>query len=1582
MAAIKTTVRVPEFDRENIQMYLDELTMWAMVTEVEKKKQGPLVWMSLPKNDPSNIKQFINDSIGVTDLSKDDGIDKLIEAMKKAFQEEGEIEAFSKWKEFDKVKRKEEEVRTFVNRFNTAYNAISRKQITIPPGTRSFILVQKASISEKLERLVIHKVDFTKDDCYEEVSKSLIRIMGDSKKVTSDLGEEVCVAEQVEERVNEVMAGMSGRWGKKLGGKRTGGKVGAGGATGDKIKKPLNKKDEDGNRLRCKNCKSIRHMKEICKDKQKEDNKAGSNGEILRCISCDSKKHLLPQCPHSWENMVNFVESDSSGSEDSFFSMAGTDAIDDAVFYSSKEKNMLGGFGWNVAIIDTGCNKSVAGREWSKEYLAALGDEDRSRVVIKDVPEGQKFRFGGGKVFAAEKEIRAPVMIGTNRYYLRWHVVEAPIPLLWGKESMKKAGVLLDLPKDRARVKGEWMELTTAEGSHYGIDLLPRTESTRKFETLVAEGDGEDDYRDSDQEDKEVAVKENKKRTGRNRNLLPEGEHKLFLKMRHIHRQLGHPCKRVWTQMLKEAGLWSKDTSKSVDRIHEECGICKQYSNTPSNPVVSMMSASEPGKVVAVDLKEKKLQDYKYIFYGIDVFSKLMFGSLIKTKQTSEIVREFLVKYVQGGGMMPDRLWSDCGGEFNSYMMKDLCENLNIEIATGPGYTPTSNAVVERHHAVVDRILEKMMEEKPEMDPQEALGWALHAHNSYPGTYGWSPFQLTYGRNPRLPGVGGDRLPALTGTVTEVVAGHINNLLSAQRNYREAVNLKKIKTALAHKIRSTEKEFKNGEKVYFKRENLKQGNRNKWSGPATVIGKHNNMYYISHQSSLLRISPQRLIGVPDAENITNSEEIDQEGSEKQVTFPNPEDHMDFEREQLEIEVGEEDPDNEGNRDDNQDEFESAEENDLDEGENGEENDNPDEGENDAGDGNYNEGDNTEQNEENEGGIVREDEEGGEQVDPEEEEAGEETSTKMTEVQKMMRNKVMVEGEPGRAPKAGDTIQYLNKDVGWEKVTVSSRYFRRSGYVNVENSDGDKFGVDLATGSWKYDVLAAEGIQDTFVTFIPEARWGEIECLEAKKKEISMWEKFGVVENIEDTDQEPRILTKWIVTEKTDDGGENRVKARLVVLGNMEEGLPSIQTQSPTCGKDTVRLLLTVAASYGWEAVMIDLTNAYFQAELSKREGGLYLVPPSDIKDDGMIWRVKGNLYGLRDGAANLRKKAIKHLKQIGGVQSETDPCLIIFKKQGETQGAATIWVDDYFVVGTQEIRQFVQKKIQEEFTVGRIVKDSFKYLGIKMEVRKDGGFQQHQKEYIDILEEVEIPIKNTKDNLDEHGLTILRHGTGKLNWAAQGTRPELCFRVAELSTHFKNGSVSHLKMINKCIKDVQSNSVVVQYPKLKNELVIVGFCDAALHNMDDKVSSGGGYIIFIADKELRSAPVSWTSTKIKRVVRSSLAAEALIAVECADAMYYIKAMIREILTMEVKMVLITDSNNLVESLKSPHPVQEKRLRVDMAALKKDVTEGVIEIKHCIGSKQVADVLTKNGVSAELVRKVLNQGSLKGVVEGL
>ena len=95
----------------------------------------------MSKTTPSKIKQFINHSIGVEDFNKDDRITKYNE---EGFKDENEIESFMIWKKFDKVRRKEgEEVRNFVNKFNTAYNAFLKKYVAIPPSTRLFILVQR-----------------------------------------------------------------------------------------------------------------------------------------------------------------------------------------------------------------------------------------------------------------------------------------------------------------------------------------------------------------------------------------------------------------------------------------------------------------------------------------------------------------------------------------------------------------------------------------------------------------------------------------------------------------------------------------------------------------------------------------------------------------------------------------------------------------------------------------------------------------------------------------------------------------------------------------------------------------------------------------------------------------------------------------------------------------------------------------------------------------------------------------------------------------------------------------------------------------------------------------------------------------------------------------------------------------------------------------------------------------------------------------------------------------------------------------------------------------------------------------------
>ena len=163
----------------------------------------------------------------------------------------------------------------------------------------------------------------------------------------------------------------------------------------------------------------------------------------------------------------------------------------------------------------------------------------------------------------------------------------------------------------------------------------------------------------------------------------------------------------------------------------------------------------------------------------------------------------------------------------------------------------------------------------------------------------------------------------------------------------------------------------------------------------------------------------------------------------------------------------------------------------------------------------------------------------------------------------MKNMVESVGAPNRIPKAGDNIQYLKDDGTWCSAQITSKYSKSSGWMNVKEDDGHKRSVDLSSGAWKYDVIIAEIVHETFVTFIPPDEWGNEECLQAKRKELAMWEKFGVVKEVPDNEQYQKIKTKWILVEKEDtvNPTKRKVKARLVVLGNMETTLPSIQTHS-------------------------------------------------------------------------------------------------------------------------------------------------------------------------------------------------------------------------------------------------------------------------------------------------------------------------------------------------------------------------------------------------------------------------------------
>ena len=82
------------------------------------------------------------------------------------------------------------------------------------------------------------------------------------------------------------------------------------------------------------------------------------------------------------------------------------------------------------------------------------------------------------------------------------------------------------------------------------------------------------------------------------------------------------------------------------------------------------------------------------------------------------------------------------------------------------------------------------------------IAWAVNAKNSMSNVFGYSPHQLVFGANPKVPSILTDQTPALEGvTSTQIIADHLNALTAARKAFVEAESSGKIKRALARKTR-------------------------------------------------------------------------------------------------------------------------------------------------------------------------------------------------------------------------------------------------------------------------------------------------------------------------------------------------------------------------------------------------------------------------------------------------------------------------------------------------------------------------------------------------------------------------------------------------------------------------------------------------------------------------------------------------------------------------------------------------------------------------------------------------------------
>ena len=223
---------------------------------------------------------------------------------------------------------------------------------------------------------------------------------------------------------------------------------------------------------------------------------------------------------------------------------------------------------FNCAILDSACSSTVCGEDWINCYMETLNDKQKQNVKI--FPSKTWFKFGDGVKLQSLKKIRIPCEIAGTRCHIDTDVVACDIPLLFGKPSMKRAEMTLDMVNDTATIFDRKVHLDSTPSGHYFIPLS-FTKSPKYLENiLLAMGDTTEE---------------------KNKDLLK------------LHRQYSHPSVRRLKLLLKDANFEDKESFKLIEEITDNCDLCKKYRRTPSRPVTCIPLAREFNEVVAIDLK-------------------------------------------------------------------------------------------------------------------------------------------------------------------------------------------------------------------------------------------------------------------------------------------------------------------------------------------------------------------------------------------------------------------------------------------------------------------------------------------------------------------------------------------------------------------------------------------------------------------------------------------------------------------------------------------------------------------------------------------------------------------------------------------------------------------------------------------------------------------------------------------------------------------------------------------------------------------------------------------------------------------
>ena len=429
----------------DFEHWIHEIEMRQLVTDLNKEKQGPVLYLSLsPK-----VRQACA-SLTKEELNKENGMELLIAKLRELYAVSKDQAMFTAYEQFETFQRLSSiNITEYVNQFEQLNCKLKSFKIDLPSPVLAYQLLKNANLPKSkrdLARATIRELKY--EDMKRQIKAIYDTCTSDDK--TPETPEDIVVESEAtffSRNHNLRDNRYRGRGGYRTQNRQNEQHYNRSSQSdsGRQNERNYNRSSQSdrGNR----SYQSVRFTRvKNCPD---------TNGNPTRCNICELIYHYYRDCP----------DADKKDTEVKIQLFTKEESEVDLCFLEQMVAETL-----SCAVIDSGCTSNVCGQNWLKCYLDSLPSSSQ----LDESSSIKSYQFGAGKSYPSLKKVNIPVNIGGQTGQILTDVVDCEIPLLLSKSSIKAAEGQLDFVNDTITLFGTEIDLQHTSSGHYCIPISPK----------------------------------------------------------------------------------------------------------------------------------------------------------------------------------------------------------------------------------------------------------------------------------------------------------------------------------------------------------------------------------------------------------------------------------------------------------------------------------------------------------------------------------------------------------------------------------------------------------------------------------------------------------------------------------------------------------------------------------------------------------------------------------------------------------------------------------------------------------------------------------------------------------------------------------------------------------------------------------------------------------------------------------------------------------------------------------------------------------------------------------------------------